>query len=187
MSYKEQLAAAQAKMDELKAKMDASVERAKFAQQMRRDEIAADMEALDQELAALDEEIEKQIESDIEDVDAALDLFSDAVNEQIDDDIATINGHVNAAKENHRLAKERRDSKINAMKLKAQMNINAAKAKIAEKKDAKDKAKQEQRIIDLLTYAESCQKLALASALEAELTILEAAAEAADYAEKYGE
>ncbi len=39
-----------------------------------------------------------------------------------------------ADKENVRLAKELGESKINALKLKSQMNVNAAKAKIAEKK-----------------------------------------------------
>ncbi len=187
MNIKEKLATTQTNMDELKAKMSVSVERAKMAQQKRREDIAADIAAVGAELDELDAAIAEQMKSDIEDIDAALDLIDEAVDEKIDDDIATLSGLVNAAKENYRLAKERRDSKINAMKLKASMNINAAKARIAEKKEAKDKAKQEQRIIDLLCYADSCQQLALLSALEAELAILEAAAEAADYVEKYGQ
>ena len=92
-----------------------------------------------------------------------------------------------ADKENVRLAKELGESKIDALKLKAQMNVNAAKAKIAEKKEAVDKSKQERRIVDLLDYADNRQQLAYAAAQEAEFTTLEAAAEAADYIDKYGE
>ncbi len=186
MSFTEKLTTTQEKMDEIKARMSASAERTKMAQQMKREEIAADIAAVGAELDALDTAITEQMKSDIEDIDAALDLIDEAVDAKVDDDIATLNGIVNAAKENYRLAKERRDSRINTMKLKASMNINAAKARIAERKEAKDRAKQEQRIIDLLYYADSCQQLALVSALEAELAILEAAAEAADYVEKYG-
>ena len=66
------------------------------------------------------------------------------------------------------------------------MNFNAAKAKITEKK-AVDKSKRERRIVDLLDYADNRQQLVYAMAFEAEFAILEAAAEAADYIEKYGE
>ena len=91
-----------------------------------------------------------------------------------------------ADKENVRLAKELGESKINALKLKSQMNVNAAKAKIAEKK-SRWQVQQERRIVDLLDYADNRQQLAYAAAQEAEFTTLEAAAEAADYIDKYGE
>ena len=67
------------------------------------------------------------------------------------------------------------------------MRVNAAKEKIAQIKTEKEKSKQEQRIADLFDYAEDCRQLALAMALEAELTVLEAVAEIADCEEKYGD
>lgn len=42
-------------------------------------------------------------------------------------------------------------------------------------------------ILDLLNYAESCQQVAFAAAIEADMTLLEAAEVAAEYVEKYGE
>ena len=92
-----------------------------------------------------------------------------------------------AAKENVRPAKGLGESKIDALKLKSQMNVNAAKAKITEKKEAVDNSKQELCIVYLLDYADNCQQLAYATALEAGFTILETAAEAANYIDKYGE
>ena len=91
-----------------------------------------------------------------------------------------------AVKENVRLAKGLGESKIDALKLKSQMNVNTAKEKITEKK-AVDKPKKERRIVYLLDYADNRQQLAYAVALEAGFTILKAATEAADYIDKYGE
>lgn len=187
MDYKAKLAEAQAKMDELKIKIGSAADNAKAAYQMNKEEIAANIAELDAKLDTLSSAIDAQIESDIEDANAAVDLIDEAITQQLNDDIATAEGHINAARENIRLAKERSDSKLNSLKLRVQMNVNAAKAKITEKQEAHDKTKQEQRIVNLLDYADNCQQLAYAMALEAELTILEAAAEAADYAEKYGE
>lgn len=187
MDYKTRIAEAQAKMDELKVKIGAAADNAKAAYQMNKEEIEANIAELDTKLDTLSAAIDAQIENDIEDANAAADLIDEAVTQQINDGIATAEGYMNAARENIRLAKERRDSKINSLKLRVQMNVNAAKAKITEKQEAHDKTKQEQRIINLLDYADNCQQLAYAMALEAELTILEAAAEAADYVEKYGE
>lgn len=42
-------------------------------------------------------------------------------------------------------------------------------------------------ILDLIDYADYCQQVAFAYAIEADLTLLDAAAVAADYVEKYGE
>ena len=50
-----------------------------------------------------------------------------------------------------------------------------------------DKASQEKRINELLDYAESCQALTLAMALETEAAFLDATDEIADYVEKYGQ
>lgn len=94
--------------------------------------------------------------------------------------IDEIKGQINETSEAAKNAGQMKKDEIQA-------NINAAKAKITEKKEAHDKAEQEQRIINLLDYADRCQELALALALESEASILEAASDAADYMEKYGE
>ena len=183
MGIKAKIAETQGKINEMKAKVNETAEMAKTAGRMKKEEIQADMAALDAAIDALDKAVDEQIESDIAEIDAVM----DAVDAAIDDDIATAKGEINAAKENARLAKECGDSKLNAILLRAQMNVNAAKAKVKEKKAALEKADQEQRILDLLDYADKCQQLAVAMSMEADWAFLAAAAEATDYTEKYGE
>ena len=132
---------------------------------------------------AKSEEIKTKISSTVGDAQAAVELTK----EVLDDRIAELKGNINANAENARLAAEKGKSKFNSALLKAQMSIEAARDNIAEKKEARDKEAQERRIIDLLDYADNCQELALALAAESNLAILEAAAEAAEYAEKYGD
>ncbi|MBQ9511227.1 MAG: hypothetical protein IJR55_06000 [Clostridia bacterium] len=187
MDFKERLALTQQKMDELNKKISEAADTAKKAHQMKKEELKADIEQLDREIDMLDKAVDKQIDEDIEKANEFLDKTEKSVAEEIDTEADIMQGDLNAAKENFRLVKERGQSKLNSALLKMQMSINAAKAKLNEKKTERDKAKQEQHIADLLVYAESCQQMALAMALEAELTILEATAEAEDYVEKYGE
>ena len=67
------------------------------------------------------------------------------------------------------------------------MKAEALQAKIADKRAERDKAAMECYILDLLDYAECCQQAAFAAAIEADMTLLEAAEVAAEYVEKYGE
>ena len=198
MTYQERIAAAQAKMAAFKAKMAASAERAKAARALKKEEINAAIDAINADLDELDaslaedyakydaavDELDAAVAADYEKFDAAV---TDKINAHIEDRADTIEGNYNAAKENARLAKERRDSKIYAFKLKAQMKAEAIKQKIADRRTEKDKAALERYIMDLLDYAESCQQVAFAAAVEADMTLLEAAAAAAEYVEKYGE
>ena len=176
MTYEERIAAAQAKMQSFKEKMAAAGEKAKAAHAMKKEEIAAAI---------------AQINAELDELDAALAddyaKFDAAVDEQIDDQIATVEGDIAAAEENIRLARERRNSKIYAIKLKAQMKAEALKDKIADKRAERDKAAMEAYILDLLDYAQYCQQVAFAAAIEADLTLLDAAEIAAEYVEKYGE
>ena len=96
-------------------------------------------------------------------------------------------GDFAAAEENARLIRERRDAKCSNVKLRTEMKVNAAKEKIAEHREARDKAAQEQWIYDLLEYAEGCYEMAYAWALEAEYTLMEAAYKIDYYNEKFGE
>ena len=88
---------------------------------------------------------------------------------------------------------EKYQSTIDALaeKLKMIAEVKAVvediKDKIADKRAERDKAAMENYIIDLLCYAEYCQEIALAAAIDADMTLLEAAEVAADYVEKYGE
>ena len=95
-------------------------------------------------------------------------------------------GNAETAKENLRRMGERSQSKLNSELIKIQMSVDAAKKAIAEKKEAREQAKAEERIAALIEYADYCQAMALQMALESKLAILEATAEIAEYAEKYG-
>ena len=108
--FKERLAKSQAKMDEVKAKIDDAAETAKIAGMLTKD--------------------------------------------KIDEQIDSVKGDINAGAESARLAAEKGKSKFNSALLKAHMSIESAKASIAEKKEAHDKAAQENRILDLLDYAD---------------------------------
>ena len=95
-------------------------------------------------------------------------------------------GDFAAAEENARLIRERRDAKCSNIKLRTEMKVNAAKEKVAERKEAIDKAAQEDWINDLLDYAESCYEMAFAWALEAEYTLMEADYEIDYYNKRFG-
>lgn len=198
MSYEERIAAAQAKMDAFKEKMAATAEKAKAAHAMKKEEIAAVIDEINADLDDLDAALAEdyaEFDAAVDKLDAAVAedyaKYDAAVAEAADaytaDRAATIEGNINAAEENLRLAKERRDSKIYALKLKAQMKAEALKQKIADRRAEKDKAAMEAYILDLLDYAEACQQVAFAAAIEADITLLEAAAVAAEYNEKFGE
>ena len=185
-------------METFKAKMAAAAEKAKAARAMKKEAIAAAIAEINANLDELDaalaedyakfdaavDELDAAIAEDYAKYDAAV---AERMDVRMDDKIATAEGNINAAKENLRLAKERTDSKIYAFKLKAQMKAEAVKQKLADKRVEKDKAAMEMYIIDLLDYAECCQQVAFAAAIEADMTLLEAAEIAADYIEKYGE
>lgn len=198
MTYEERIASAQAKMDKFKAKMAATAEKAKAARALKKEEIAAAIDDINADLDELDaalaedyakydaavEQLDAAVAEDYAKFDAAVTETVDAYNE---DKVATAKGNIVAAEENIRRAKERKDSKIYAFKLKAQMRAEAVKQKIAAKRAEKDKAGMERYIMDLLDYADCCQQVAFAAAVEADITLLQAADAAADYVEKYGE
>ena len=105
----------------------------------------------------------------------------------LDKKIKDAQGNLNAAKEQCRIAAEKRKSKISSELLKTQMNFKAAKENIQERKEAHDKEKLSKYIDDQLEYAEQAIMLALLAADEAKVAFLEATAAQAEYNEKYGE
>ena len=198
MTYEERIAAAQAKMNAFKEKMAAATEKTKAAHKMRKEEIAQAIDAINADLDELDAAIVQDYQENKAAVSQKLDQLSDAaasdlealdeaVDEEITDVEDTVKGDINAAKENARLADERRESKVNAIKINAQMRADALKAKIDARNDAKDKASMESYILDLLDYAECCQAVAYAAAMEADMALLEAAQTAVEYKERFGD
>jgi len=177
MTYEERIATAQAKMQNFKEKMAATAEKTKAARALKKEEISAAIAEINADLDELNEAIADELNGGI----------VESINETIEDIDAEVEGQLNAADENSRLAEERRESKAYAMKLKAQMKAEALKEKLAQKREAEDKEAMEEYILDLLDYAECCQQIAFAAAVEADLALLEAANAAAEYNEKYGE
>ncbi len=65
------------------------------------------------------------------------------------------------------------------------MKARATGEKLAEHKEALDKAAQEERILDFLAYAEGCYGMACAWAEEAEYNMMEANRENDYYSERF--
>lgn len=234
MKFEERLAQTQSKLDDLKAKINNSIDSAKDAHQADKkealvtlakmnasiedfgrdveaqvycdfssmkaeakadaDAIGAALDDIDAKLDAKTDKMEKDLDNFDAKVDAkakkmdkALDDFDAKVDAKVDDQIATVEGDINATEEDFRLAKERYNSKLNSTRLKVQMHLENVKNKLDNKKTELDKAAQEELIMDLLDYADDCQMIAYAYAMEAELAILDACNEIEDYAAKYGE
>ena len=109
----------------------------------------------------------------------------DKIEKGTEEQVARAKGDIATAKENARLAHEYHESKCDSVKLRAQMKVNNAKEKVAARKEAIDKAAQEEWILDLMDYAESCYEMAYAWALEAEYTLMEASYEMDYYVERF--
>ena len=199
MTFEEKLAAQGRKMDELKAKLDEAVDAAKAARQMRRDEFVADVQKLDAALDELDAKVDAKVQEKAAKVDAKLTLDKataeyiantptriERTQEGTDKQVSNAKGHIAAVENNVELVKERREEKRNSVKLHAQMSVDNAKAKIEAHKEAVDKASMEAYILDCLDYAEACQELAFAWALEAEYAVNDALEVIDEYNAKYG-
>ncbi|MCR4611696.1 MAG: hypothetical protein K5644_07340 [Lachnospiraceae bacterium] len=191
MDFNERLAQTQAKMDELKANINKTAEDSKEARNLKKEEIMSKMSDVDKAIEKFADDVEDVVNTVLDESGEIIEDFADnveeGVNNTLDSASESISGTANAASENARIAKEKRDSKLNSLRLQLQMNKEAMQDKITAKKEAKDKASQEKRIIELLDYADKCQDATLAMALETEAAVLEAAAEIADYNEKYGD
>lgn len=169
-----------AKVDDINAKMDAKAE-----------EIDAKIDAKAEEVSAKAEEVGVKVEQGAAKAKSAFTLDK-ATAEAVANEptrLAELEkrtaGNFAAAEENARLIRARRDAKCSNAKLRTEMKVNAAKEKVAERKEARDKAAQEDWIIDLLAYANSCYEMAYAWAMEAEYTMMEAAYEIDYYNEKF--
>ncbi len=129
----------------------------------------------------------KEARAKVKDASETAQIAAMLTKDELDKKVADTKGDLAAAQENVRIATERAQSKVSTGLLQVQMNIKAAKDSLDEKKTEWDKTKCKAHIEDLLSYAEACEAMAAELVLEADLTILQAAAEAGEYTEKYGE
>ena len=215
MNFEERLAQSQAKLEELKEKINKSIDSAKDAYQVDKKEAMIKLAKMNAAIEDFGKDVEAQVYCDVtsmkKEAEADAAAISNAMNEindkidaridadmkkydekaeklqaKVDDSLATADGNLNATIENNRLAKERYNSKLNATRLKVQMHQKEVKNRIESKKTELDKAAQEELIMDLLDYADDCQMVAYSYAMEAELAIMDACDEIADYEAKYG-
>lgn len=186
------LAQLDAAIDELDAALDAQMEK---QYETLEAEAQKQKETLSAAVSLAEEEIEKEVAKtkaaftlDRETAEAIASEPSgiDMIQKGTEEQICKAKGDISAAEENVRLVKERNESKRNSVRIRAQMGVDNAKAKIAEKKEAVDKAAEEELILDLLDYAGRCQDLAYAWALEADYAVMDALDVIDDYTEKYG-
>ena len=216
MTFEERLAQSQAKLEELKEKINKSIDSAKATYQTDKKEAMIKLAKMNAAIEDFGRDVEAQVYCDVtamqkeieadnaamnkamEDINNKIDAKVDAdmkkydekaekLQAKIDDGLATADGNLNASIENNRLAKERYDSKLNATRLKVQMHLEEVKNRIEAKKTELDKAAQEELIMDLLDYADDCQMIAYAYAMEAELAIIDACDQIEDYEAKYGD
>ncbi len=145
-------------------------------------EAQADAAAISSAMDELNDKIDAKVDADMKKYDEK----AEKLQAKVDDGLATADGNLNASIENNRLAKERYNGKLNATRLKVQMHQKEVKNRIEAKKTDLDKAAQEELIMDLLDYADDCQMVAYSYAMEAELAIMDACDEIADYEAKYG-
>lgn len=129
----------------------------------------------------------KEIQAKIKDAGETAQIAAMLTKDEIDKKVAEAKGNLAAAQENVRIATEKNQGKLNTELLKAQMTLQSAKASIEEKKEEADKDKRKKRIEELMDYAEACEAMAAQLTVEADLTMLEAAAELVEYVDKYGE
>ena len=158
MELNERFEAVSAKMDELKVKMEEANNAVKESFKQGAANFKSDMEFTQ---ASIDEIF-----------DAAETKHDLKVEERIDDIIAADASH-----------EEKREERLEASKAK----IKSLQDKINELSQAYAKADQEELIIELLTYADECQEVAIFMAKEAVLTYKAAAEQIEIYNEKYGE
>ena len=106
--------------------------------------------------------------------------------DKIDEMVAETKSSINAMKENYVIYSERLKGKASSELLRAQMNIDVAKEKIEEKKEAHDKESMEKNIEELTEYATACIELSKFAAAQARLAALEIISAEKEYEEKYG-
>ena len=84
MTFEEKYAAQGRKLDELKAKLDASIDARKIAREKKLEEIAADIDALDAKIDAFNASVDAKLDAKADELDAKLDAQADKVSAGMD-------------------------------------------------------------------------------------------------------
>ena len=126
------------------------------------------------------EELSKKVAFAAEDAKIARELREEAVREKI----TTVKGDVAAIQENLRIAEEENKSKLSRALLKAQMTV---RARIQDRRDARDKKLLGQYINDHIDYILDCYDTASLLVANAQPAILETLDAAMEYESRYGE
>lgn len=84
MTFEEKYAAQGRKLDELKAKLDASIDARKIAREKKLEEIAADIDALDAKIDAFNASVDTKLDAKADELDAKLDAQADKVSAGMD-------------------------------------------------------------------------------------------------------
>ena len=235
MNFEERVAKQQAKLAELKARLNESMDVAREAYQYNKNEREEKLNEINAKVEDFNKEVERKVTNSIADaksdarvtaqlvkddiadmedrIDDKIEAKADKIGEtfdridarteanrfereaihdeavemlqaRADDQRATVEGNVSAVEENFRLAKERYNSKLNNSRLKVQMHQEELKRRIDNTKTELDMAAEEQLINDLLDYADDCELMAYAYAVEAEMAVLDACDVLTDYTEK---
>ena len=150
-------------------------------------ELSASVDEANARIKAFNEKTISRLEDEINEFSRNADVARMVLEIQAKEDTADLRGDLEAAKENVTLAKEYDDGKRNAALLKAQMDVNEYKARLAEHLAEMDKEDRAFYINNLLDYADDCSQLAEAYLLEADLALTEVYAEIDSYEKDYGE
>ena len=84
MTFEEKYAAQGRKLDELKAKLDASIDARKIAREKKLEEIAADIDALDAKIDAFNASVDAKLDAKADELDAKLDAQADKISAGMD-------------------------------------------------------------------------------------------------------
>ena len=137
----------------------------------------------DEKLAALSQDLDalsKKTAAAAEDAKAARELKDEAIQEKISD----TKGDIAAMQENLRIAEDESKGTLSSALLKAQMGI---RAKIEDRKAARDKRLLEAYIDDHIDYILDCYDSAALLVANAQLAILETLDAVMEYESRYGE
>ena len=144
-----------------------------------------DQKEREEKLKELNEKM-KVLTDKIKDSAETLAIYGMEATDQIGKKIQESKGDLEAFKENYRIVSERVKSKLSSELLKAQMNYQVTKEKVATMKKEYDKDKLSHYIDEQLEYAENCVMLSQYAAEEAKVAFLEAMKAQKEYDEKYG-
>lgn len=145
-----------------------------------------DKEEIEKKMEELRDKM-KGLEGKAEDATETAQIVGMYAKDKVDEVLAQVKSNINALKENYIIFSERAKGRASSELLKAQMNFDAAKKDLEEKKAAHDKEKLAEYIEETIDYASACIELSNLAEQEAKLALLEATKAQAEYEEKYAE